>query len=71
MTIFTGSDEIMQFVVFPVLLLVEVAQNQSWTRDNLLASLQRNRVSGTTLKKKMFRSRCLNRVATTNIVIMQ
>ena len=42
----------MQFVVFPVLSLVEVAQNQSWTRDKRLASRQRNRVSGTKQNSK-------------------
>ena len=47
---------------------------QSWARDNFLASLQRQRVNvidsqGTEKNRKIFRSRRLDGVATTNIVI--
>ena len=49
---------------------------QSWARDNVLASRQRQRNNviepqGSEKFRQIFRSRCLEGVATTNIVILQ
>ena len=45
---------------------------QSWARDNFIASLkrQRNRTSGTSKIRKISKYRCLDGVATPNIVIL-